>query len=298
MIVNVELVDFLATDGVLNNGYLVNSGSKKIVIATHGMSSNCFKEREKTISTKLNENGIDFFVYNSRGSELVKYVKKIDSQGNETKCLGGTSYEDPKEGYYDILGAIKEMVNRGYEEIYLQGHSLGSTKVLYTYNKLKEENSDYLKFVKGIILLSLVDIPRVLKIYLKERYDEVVSLVKDMKESGRELELMKPGSFIHPISVKSFLCYSIDSEEIDFARYSDNEYNFDKLNNIDVPLFMRWGNNNEMIEQPADELISLLNSKVNNKFKNINYIDGADHGYTKKEDILAKEIVDFLKNMV
>ena len=164
MIVNVELVDFLATDGVLNNGYLVNSGSKKIVIATHGMSSNCFKEREKTISTKLNENGIDFFVYNSRGSELVKYVKKIDSQGNETKCLGGTSYEDPKEGYYDILGAIKEMVNRGYEEIYLQGHSLGSTKVLYTYNKLKEENSDYLKFVKGIILLSLVDIPRVLKI--------------------------------------------------------------------------------------------------------------------------------------
>ena len=220
MIVNVELVDFLATDGVLNNGYLVNSGSKKIVIATHGMSSNCFKEREKTISTKLNENGIDFFVYNSRGSELVKYVKKIDSQGNETKCLGGTSYEDPKEGYYDILGAIKEMVNRGYEEIYLQGHSLGSTKVLYTYNKLKEENSYYLKFVKGIILLSLVDIPRVLKIYLKERYDEVVSLVKDIKESGRELELMKPGSFIHPISVKSFLCYSIDSEEIDFARYS------------------------------------------------------------------------------
>ena len=298
MIVNVELVDFLATDGVLNNGYLVNSGSKKIVIATHGMSSNCFKEREKTISKKLNENGIDFFVYNSRGSELVKYVKKTDSQGKEIKFLGGTSYEDPKEGYYDILGAIKEMVNRGYEEIYLQGHSLGSTKVLYTYNKLKDENSDYLKFVKGIILLSLVDIPRVLKIYLKERYDEVVSLAKDMKESGRELELMKSGSFIHPISVKSFLCYSIDSEEIDFARYSDNEYNFDKLNNVDVPLFMRWGNNNEMIEQPADELISSLNSKVNNKFKNINYIDGADHGYTKKEDILAKEIVDFLKNIV
>ena len=269
---NVELIDFKAADGVLNNGFLVNSGSKKVVLATHGMSSNCFKERERIIAKNLKENGIDFFVYNSRGSELVKYIKK-EVNGDTTKLLGGTSFEDPKDGYYDIKGAILKLIDLGYTDIYLQGHSLGSTKVVYTYNRLKKENSELLNYIKGIILLSLVNIPRVLKIYLKENYEEKVRYAKEKFENGKDLEL------------------------IDFARYHDEEYNFDLLNNIDVPLFMRWGNNNEMIEESADELINKLNQKVNNEFKNISYIDGADHGYSEKEEILAKEIVDFLFNI-
>lgn len=294
---NVELIDFKAADGVLNNGFLVNSGSKKVVLATHGMSSNCFKERERIIAKNLKESEIDFFVYNSRGSELVKYIKK-EVNGDTTKLLGGTSFEDPKDGYYDIKGAILKLIDLGYTDIYLQGHSLGSTKVVYTYNRFKKENSELLNYIKGIILLSLVNIPRVLKIYLKENYEEKVRYAKEKFENGKDLELMPQGSFIHPVSVKSFLDYTVNSEEIDFARYHDDEYNFDLLNNIDVPLFMRWGNNNEMIEESADELINKLNQKVNNEFKNISYIDGADHGYSEKEEILAKEIVDFLCNIL
>lgn len=294
---NVEIIDFRATDGVLNTGYLVNGGNKKVLLATHGMSSNCFKDRERIISKELSKNGIDFYVYNSRGSELVKYIKKQVGE-KEEKLLGGTSYEDPKEGYFDIKGAIEKLVELGYEDIYLQGHSLGSTKVVYTYNKLKDESSELLKYIKGIVLLSLVDIPRVIKIFLKEKYQEKVEYANEKLAEGKILELMPSDSFIHPVSVKSFLEYTVNSKEIDFARYHDDDYNFDKLNNIDVPLFMRWGNNNEMIEQDADELIGMLNTKVNNKLKNINYIDGADHGYSKKEEILAKEIVDFLSNIL
>ena len=52
------------------------------------------------------------------------------------------------------------------------------------------------------------------------------------------------------------------------------------------------------VKSKADELIGMLNTKVNIKLKNINYIDGADHGYSKKEEILAKEIVDFLSNIL
>lgn len=294
---DVEIIDFRATDGVLNTGYLVNGGNKKVLLATHGMSSNCFKDRERIISKELSKNGIDFYVYNSRGSELVKYIKKQVGE-KEEKLLGGTSYEDPKEGYFDIKGAIEKLVELGYEDIYLQGHSLGSTKVVYTYNKLKDESSELLKYIKGIVLLSLVDIPRVIKIFLKEKYQEKVEYANEKLAEGKILELMPSDSFIHPVSVKSFLEYTVNSDEIDFARYHDSEYDFDKLNNIDVPLFMRWGNNNEMIEQDADELIGMLNTKVNIKLKNINYIDGADHGYSKKEEILAKEIVDFLSNIL
>ena len=295
---NVELVDFYAADGVLNDGYLAKTGSKKVLIATHGMTSNCFKNREKIIAKNLNENGIDFFVYNNRGSELVKYVKKRAEDGKEIKTLGGTSYEDPKEGYYDIKGAIEKMIDLGYQEIYLQGHSLGSTKTLYTYNRLKNEGYEDLDKIKAIVLLSLVNIPRALKIFLKEKYDETLDYAIQKEEKGLIYEMMPNGSFIHPLSVKTFLEYSKYSREIDFARYNDKEYNFEHLNNVEIPLFMRWGNNNEMIEESADDLVKLLNEKVNTKFKNIGYIDGADHGYSEKEENLAKEIVDFLLNIL
>lgn len=290
---NIELIDFYATDGVLNNGYIMKNNSKKILIATHGMDSNCFKKRERIIAENVLKNGIDFLGYNNRGSELVKDIKK--KTGDEIKrVIGGTSFEDPIESYHDVKGAILKAIDLGYDEIFLQGHSLGSTKVVYTYNKLKQENSELLKYIKGIILLSLVDIPRALKIFLNTRYEEVLKLAEEKEKSGEFFSFMPKDTFIHLISVKTFLRYAKYNEEINFATYSNENYNFKELNNIDVPLFMRWGNINEMIEQDTKELVNFMNNKINNSKKNINYIDGADHSYTGKEEVLAKEIVKFL----
>ena len=135
----VSLIDFKVQDGMILNGFITSNNNKKILIATHGMSSNCFKEREKVIASKCVENGIDFLGYNNRGSELVKYTKKIIDE-KEEQNLGGTTYEDVIEGYFDIKGAILKAVELGYEEIYLQGHSLGATKTVYT-SKIHKRNN-------------------------------------------------------------------------------------------------------------------------------------------------------------
>lgn len=292
----VDLIDFYAEDGVLLNGFIAKASSKKILIATHGMSSNCFKSRERIIASKCLEKNISFLGYNNRGSELVKYLKQ-NQDGKERKLFGGTSYEDPTDAYFDIKGAINKALELGYKEIYLQGHSLGCTKIVYTYNKLKEENSEFLNYIKGIVLLSLVDIPRSLKIYLNDNYNQMLKLAEEKEQRGELLDIMPKESFIHPISVKTFLKYSRDNEDINFAKYHETAYEFKELNNINIPLFMRWGNSNEMIEQSADDLVSMLNSKIKNDFKDINYIDGADHGYTGKEELLATQIVNFLNKI-
>ncbi len=292
----VDLIDFYAEDGVLLNGFIAKANSKKILIATHGMSSNCFKTRERVIANKCLENDISFLGYNNRGSELVRYLKQ-NQDGKERKLLGGTSYEDPTDAYFDIKGAINKALELGYNEIYLQGHSLGCTKIVYTYNKLKNEKSEILKHIKGIILLSLVDIPRSLKIYLNSNFSQMLKLAEEKEKNHELFDIMPKESFIHPISVKTFLKYSRDNDDINFAQYNQNNYDFKELNNIDIPLFMRWGNSNEMIEQSADDLVSILNSKIINKFKNINYIDGADHGYTGKEEMLASQIISFLNEI-
>ena len=287
-----EKIDFLATDGIQLSGILYKNqlASKSVILSVHGMSSNCFKERNEIIARYANEIQIDYYCFNNRGSELTKYIRS-----DKEKKLGGTSYEDVLEGYQDIVGAILRLKELGYTDIYLQGHSLGCTKIVYTYNKLIEEKSNLLLNIKGIILLSLIDIPKVLKIYLRENFNKYLELAEEKEIKEQAYELMPKESFIHPISVKTFLRYVRDNKDIDFAKYGyDNK--LEKLNNIKVPLFMRWGNENEMIIQKADELVKIVNNIITNPNKDINYIEGADHGYTGKEEELSKQIIKFIKN--
>ncbi len=190
-------IDFLATDGLKLNGLLYESNQKtdKVILSVHGMSSNCLKNREDILSKCMNQNNIDYFCFNNRGSELVRYIQK-DINGEKEKLLGGTTYEDVLEGYEDIVGAILKLRELGYKEIYLQGHSLGCTKIVYTYNELKEEEeNDILDSIKGIILLSLIDIPKTLEIYLGENFNSYLRLAEEKEQEGKVKDLMPKEAF-------------------------------------------------------------------------------------------------------
>ena len=227
-------IDFIATDGVNLNGFLQEGSkkTKKVILSVHGMSSNCFKEREMVIACYANQKDIDYFGFNNRGSELVKYIQK-DINGKKEKILGGTSYENVLEGYEDIVGAILKLKELGYQEIFLQGHSLGCTKIVYTYQELKEEGEiDLLDCIKGVILLSLVDIPKTLEVYLGENYKSYLKLAEEKEKEGKMLDFMPKEAFIHPISIKTFLRYARDNKEIDFAGYG-RDFQLKILNKID-----------------------------------------------------------------
>ena len=57
---------------------------------------------------------------------------------------------------------------------------------------------------------------------------------------------------------------------------------------------MRWGNVNEMILQNAQDLVNMLNKIIKNPRKDINFIDGADHGYKDRREELAKQVINFI----
>ncbi len=285
---SIEIISFKANDGIKLDGILnkCKRTTNKVLIQVHGMTSNCFKSRDKTIAQKAEEIGIDTMSFNNRGSEIVRYIKS-----DNTILLAGMAYEKVEDCYYDILGAIEFAVNLGYEEIYLQGHSLGSTKVVYTYNKLYKEKNPVLNKIKGIILLSLVDIPGIVNFGTN---NEFIKLAEEKQKRGEIMDLMPLKSFIHPISVKNFLYYIKETQYIDFSRYDEKDYEFEELNRIQCPLFMRWGNINEMIKQDAKDLVQFMNKKIKIQYKDIGYIDGADHSYHGKNEELAEQIKVFL----
>ena len=74
-----ELIKFVSTDNIELNGILYkseNAKNKKIILAVHGMTSNCFKKRDEIIAKKANDEGIDYFCFNNRGSEITKYIAR------------------------------------------------------------------------------------------------------------------------------------------------------------------------------------------------------------------------------
>lgn len=286
-----ELEDKVELVGLLHKP---ENATDEVVISIHGMQSNCFKKREDILSKVINNAGIAYFAFDNRGANLMCYTKKTDG----TKTLnGGSVYEDVLESYYDIKGAIDKMIELGYKKIHLQGHSLGCTKIVYAYNKLKKENYKNLEKIQSIILLSLVDLIDLQKYDLGiDKYNKMLELAIEKEAKGQEMDLMPFDSFDHPISVKSYLRYYRDNEEIDFAKFSDNNYDFKEINNINIPLFLRWGEN-DLVVQNLDELIEFLKAKIKNSKLDIGYIKDTDHGYTNKEEVLGEEIKNFLKTV-
>ena len=284
-----ELEDKVELVGLLHKP---ENTTDEVVISIHGMQSNCFKKREDILAKVINNAGIAYFAFDNRGANLMCYTKKTDG----TKTLnGGSVYEDVLESYYDIKGAIEKMLELGYTKIHLQGHSLGCTKIVYAYNRLKKENYKNLENIQSIILLSLVDLVDLQKYDLGiDKYNKMLEFAIDKETKGEEMELMPFDSFDHPISVKSYLRYYRDNQEIDFAKFNDNNYDFKEINNINIPLFLRWSEN-DLVVQKLDELIEFLKTKINNPKLDIGYIKNTDHGYTNKEEVLGEKIKKFLK---
>lgn len=233
------------------------------------------------------------FCFNNRGHEIICNYGRIEDNNMHFYGSGAESIYD---SYFDIKGAMLEMQKRGYSKIILQGHSMGCTKTVYTYNEFLNNNeTTMLDAITGVILLSMVDIPTALKEFLGKDYKKIISYFQLLKKRGKGDKLVVLDDNTPPVRPNSILEYAEDNKKIDFAKFGDNRTSFKELNNIKVPLFLRWGNVNELIFQSPDEIVNKLNEKIKNENKDISYIKGANHNYTGKEEELAKEIEKFIK---
>ena len=105
-------IDFLATDGLKLNGLLYESNQKtdKVILSVHGMSSNCLKNREDILSKCMNQNNIDYFCFNNRGSELVRYIQK-DINGEKLKIEKAKKSNDTITRTIRISGKTFDRIN-------------------------------------------------------------------------------------------------------------------------------------------------------------------------------------------
>ena len=114
----IEKINFITEDNVSLSGLLYHSKetTNEIILAVHGMSSNCMKNRDEIIAKEANKNKIDYFTFNNRGHDLACYIDKY-VDGKRRKVIGGSTFEDVLDSYYDIVGAILKLKELGYNQI-------------------------------------------------------------------------------------------------------------------------------------------------------------------------------------
>lgn len=133
-----ELIRINSIDGIEMVGILYEPEEKsnKIVIHVHGLCGNFYENRFLDILAKSYTNkGISFLTFNNRGTNFISELLK----GNNFEIIGGC-YERFIDCLLDIEGAINYVKEKGYNNIILEGHSYGCNKVIYYYNK-KKDNS-------------------------------------------------------------------------------------------------------------------------------------------------------------
>lgn len=283
-----SIVQVATSDGLLLQGYFAPKEGKQALLHIHGFEGNFYEnEFVQVLAKELNKEDITFLVVNTRGNGKITDFNTPDGQ---IKTVGAR-FELIEDSHIDIGAWIRFLLEKGYEEIILSGHSLGTYKVVRYL--LTGRNKDS---VKKLLLLAPFDKRAGLEIYTKKPLEETLQKAQKIVESGKGEEMITEEFDNISLSFKTYVSwYSQD----DFGRmfeFCNKDYDFPALKKINVPTKIIVGSKDEFFhptnpKHPEEAMNILLKNIPNSEGK---IIEGSVHSYIPHTDILAKEVISFI----
>ena len=293
-------VTVLETDGTKMQGLHSKSigTASEIVIHVHGMAGNFYENSFiEVIAATCNENGIDFLAFNNRGHDYLADCERITSEGIESYSAGG-AYENFSDCVFDLKGVLKWAVSEGYSSIYLEGHSSGANKIAFSYDALISEKI-FANVLKGIILISPCDDVGIYHSEVcEEERDNAFLLAKKYINEGNGTHLMPLGTFFdYLLSAETFVdCFS-EGSALDMFPYRLGSLINSRVSKISLPMLIQFGNNGDFVLQDFDQISNMYSELEMCNFK-LQIVDGASHNYKNCEEILATNIVNWIKDLL
>jgi len=275
---------FKASDGTELQGWFSDVSGDAVVIHVHGMSGNGYENffldtlRETCINSK-----VSFFSFDNRGRGIISWFRsgdEVDAWGEGEK-KAGSCFELFEESAFDIQGAIDCMRSKGKSKFILQGHSLGSTKVVnYLLNNITDD-------ILGALLLAPTDMVGWAKTdtHNQEYLDKAHRLIKQ----GKPEELVGTSCWLDntPLSAQTYPTICESNTPVDIFSLRKNGALIGK---VAVPMVIIYGDKDIGIEKIDGNINTWKNRalKVINSKTKIEIIPGADHAFVGHEDKLAK----------
>jgi pimeloyl-ACP methyl ester carboxylesterase len=288
-----ELVRVFTEDGLELQGLFCPSRITKVneivVLHIHGFNGNFYEERfVDHIADRLTENGIAFLAVNTRGHDYSSnFIKKTDS-GLTYVQIGG-AHEIFEECIYDIKAWIDLLQGRGYTNVILVGSSLGTLRAVFYQHQIKD------KRVHGLVLISPVDHIGLQRTALGDKYDEAISVAKQMIEQGKSdafMPMIYCPLWQRPIDAKAYVSAFDPNTKSAIFNFHDPNARFEELSTIDCPILATYGTVGEaVVDNKVEEALSIIKKRaILAKRCDTALIQGAPHDYLGCEKELSEII--------
>ena len=254
-----RFVDTETSDEVELLGLLAESDeTEKIILHIHGMQGNFFQNNfVQEMLTEYPRKGISFLTVEQRGAE---------------------------ESIRDIEAWVEFARNLGYDKIYLQGHSLGCSKIAYYLSETRED-------LEGVVFISPADMHGILLENIEDG-EKLLKEAREMKEENKGDEiLVEQHDGWKYLSAHTFVnLYAEDSNAAVF-NYRKPEIGFQTVKNIDIPIMAFVGSEDNGIVTDPEKSMKMLREKSENSPRvKTKVLDGAEHDFRGFEKEIIEEV--------
>lgn len=276
------IVKVVTPDDITLFAFLAEAQNKKtILINIHGTASGFYVEEfEKYFIDTFPNKGISVLFTNNRGSYTMESWQNT-----------GSALEKFEDCVTDIDTWIKYCLDLGYKNIILQGHSLGTEKVVYYMNK-----GNYKDKVKAVILLGFADSYGSQERFLKTINIDPMREAKELVESGKGNQFLNSYWLSHagvlPMSANSYINFFSEDSELSKALPIRKRNDLEMYRRIDVPILGIIGDKDQWLLLPLEEEVKLFESE--NLNAQIKVINDCTHSFEGKQQEVVDIITDFL----
>ncbi len=279
-----------STDGIELDSILFEpkEPSKKIIIHTHGKEGHFIQNHFITrMGNAYPLQGYAFLTYNNRGHDYMADLLKKISTGF-TWEQGGSVYDILENAKLDIQGIIDYVTDLGYEEIILQGHSLGPHKICYYL-----VNTPHHK-VSKLIFLTTADVQFQFDTSVPE-WQKWSLVAKRMVDEGKGRELMPIKIWSNcPISAATFWNYTNPNTNSFVFNGTHPDQDYKNFNKITLPILIINPGNDHATGINQEKAIELIKKNSASKKLETHIVKDAVHNFLGKEDELISLITPWL----
>jgi pimeloyl-ACP methyl ester carboxylesterase len=287
-----EYLKAQTADGLILSGQLFESSNKEnIIINVHGMAGDIYIDSfYPAMGIDYPLNGWSFLSGENRGTHVVTQFNTVDGKIKNI----GDAFERFEDCTYDIQAWIDEAVKLGYKKIWLQGHSLGPSKIVYYMYKNHPNN------IEGLIWLSPSDMVGLTK-SPEDINDHEICLkqAKELVENGHGNTLLDHLIFgCYMLSANTYINMFGENTKLNVFNYNGDE-GWEAVNSINIPVISFTGTNDDGIMSVIEpkKAMDILESKlINSPRKHAVVYDNADHGFVGFERDITNEVLKFINN--
>ncbi len=205
----------------------------------------------------------------------------------------GSHYEQLDEAHLDINAWIGFLLDKGYKKIILQGHSLGTIKVIrYLFE------GKYKSKINKLILLCPFDKTFLIEKFTTRKYIQYLKQAKKKILEGKGDEIVPKNYGGFKLSYQTYLSWFDNNDLSHMFDLSIKNYKFPILNKINIPVHVIVGTNDEYFYQsdPKHPEIGFRILINNLKKGGGKLIKNATHSFAGYEKTVALEVLKFAKS--